>query len=70
MTGILEWIAAWILKYLFDKASKAIEDHAKDVARDKERGEINAANVAKYEAALTEKGRLDNALSLLNRTRS
>lgn len=68
MTGILEWIAGWILNYLFGKATKAVEDAAAVAARDQARGEINDANVKNYEAAQTEKDRIKSALALLNRS--
>ena len=67
LVSILEWLASWILNYLASLATTAIKDTVDDMKRDKERGEINDANVKAYEDAVSRKDRVEAALSLLNR---
>lgn len=66
MEGILSWIVKLLLEYLFGKAATAVQEKAKELARDKERGEINEANVKAYEEAKDRESRRRAALDLVN----
>lgn len=67
--AILMWLAERILNYLLGRATDAVIEKAKEVERDKERGETNEANVKAYEEALDRQARRRAALDLLNRSR-
>lgn len=62
----LVWLLTQILNYLLGIATQAVETYAAQVELDKQRGDINDANVKAYEAASDRKSRVDAALSLLN----
>lgn len=68
MTGILEWLIGWLLNWLLGKATTAIEKKTIEIARDKERGETNDANVKAYEEANDRAARIKAAQDLLNRS--
>lgn len=61
------WLVEQVLSYFLGKATKAIEDHAADVARDKARGEINDTNTKAYEDAVDRASSIKAATDLLNR---
>ena len=69
LESILMWLVGQVLNYFLGKATQAIQDHAADVARDKERGEINDANVKAYEEAKDRADSIKAATDLLNRVR-
>ncbi len=70
LESILMWLVEKILSYFLGRATQAVIDHEADVARDKERGEINDANTKKYEDAVSRADRIKAATDLLNRTHS
>lgn len=67
--SILIWLAERILNYLLGRAVEAAQDKVKEIERDKERGEINEANVKAYEEAADRESRRREAVNLLNRSR-
>lgn len=69
LEDILAWLVEKILIYLLNRAASAVTDAAKDMERDKERGEINDENVKAYEEANERKERIHLSLDLLNRTK-
>lgn len=69
LESILIWIAEKVLNYLLGRATDAVIEHEKEVARDKERGEINDANTKAYEEANDRAARIKAATDLLNRSR-
>ena len=68
-SGILTWIAEKILAYLLGRAENALKEKFQEIQRDAERGVTNEENTKKYEAAESEKERLDAAMDLLNRVK-
>lgn len=68
-TSIISWIAGELLKWLLGMVEKSIKKHLEDLARDKERKEINEENIKKYEEANDRKKRIEAAIDLLNRSR-
>lgn len=67
--SILTWFLGWVLKYLADKATRAVIEANKEAVQAKERGETNDANVKAYEAANDRLSRIQAAERLLNRER-
>lgn len=63
------WLAEKVLNYLLGRASEAVQTKLKDVQQDKERGEVNEANVRAYQDAVDREARRKAALYLVNRTR-
>ncbi len=62
----LMWLLTKLLEILVGKATDAINKAVSDMKRDKERGEVNEANVKAYQDAVDRKSRIDAATSLLN----
>lgn len=69
LESILTWILGWILKYLADKTTAAVIDKLQDVERDKQREQVNEANVKAYDEAVARADRIRAATDLLNRVR-
>lgn len=69
MNTFLDWVAGFILQWLLEKAQAAVKDAADQVATDKERGEINAANIKAYEDAKNRAEARAAALDLINRNK-
>lgn len=69
LATILEFLAGKLLDWLLGLLKTQVQNTAQDMAKDKERGEINDANVKAYEAAKSRQEQVDAALAVLNRTR-
>ncbi len=67
LEGILAWLLKQVLSYLLGLAVTSAEEHAAQVAEDKQRGIVDAENVRKYDEAKDRVERRRAALDLLNR---
>jgi len=73
MTGleaILFKLIERAIEMLIARGKKRFAEHEADVALDLERGEVNAKNLNAYNKEKNRLRRVENALKLINRTRS
>ncbi len=65
---ILTWIITKILEYLFGKVETELKSASQDMAKEKEREQVNEKNIIKYEAAKSRAEKIKAAKNLLNGT--
>ena len=67
---MLEWLLKIILGVLLKRAEKAASSAIQQHKTEKERGEVNEENVAKYNSAQSRAEKIKASLDLLNGTKS